>query len=232
MSLKLISWNVNMFRPDKPELEKDIILELNKNIDGVDIIILIESSYGFIKNLLKSELGKTFIQLNKFSLSHGGIINILHTKKVKEIEHIDVESPALLIKFKINKKTVFLGGCHLAPFPENSEKRIQELLLIRSEVPLNSNLILVGDMNIREKETKFLEKKDNIMQLKDSGNKTKTWHRAFFDDTSYHITSRFDRLFISPDMKINQFELFGKKYNNKKVKFLSDHMAIKADITL
>lgn len=232
MSLKLISWNINMFRPDKPELEKDIIAELNKQVDDSDIIILIESSYGFVNNLLKTSIKKKYVELKKFSVSHGGIINILHTNKIKDIQHIDVESPVLLIKFKIDEKTVFLGGCHLAPFPENTEKRIQELLIIRSVVPLNSNLILVGDMNIREKETKFLEKKDNVMQLKDSGDKSKTWYRAFFDDTSYHITSRFDRLFISPNMKINKFELFGKKFKNKKVTFLSDHMAIKADINL
>ena len=70
------------------------------------------------------------------------------------------------------------------------------------------------------------------MQLKDSGDKRKTWYRAFFDGTSYHITSRFDRLFVSPNMKINKFYLFGKKFKDKKMTLLSDHLAIKADISL
>ena len=122
MSLKLISWNINMFRPDKPELEKDIISELNKQVDDSDIIILIESSYGFVNNLLKTNIKKKYVELKSFSVSHGGIINILHTNKIKDIQHIDVESPVLLIKFNIDGKTIFLGGCHLAPFSENGEK--------------------------------------------------------------------------------------------------------------
>jgi len=221
-----------MFQPDKPELEKDIIMEINKQISDEDFIILIESSYQFINNLLKSNISKNYTLLEKFSLSHGGLINILYNKKIKNISHINLEAPVLLVKIMKDDITFYLGGCHLAPFAENSERRLEELLIVRSLVPENSKLILVGDMNIREKETKFLQKKDNIMQLKDSGDKRKTWYRVFFEPNCYNITSRFDRLFISPEMEIKDFQLFGKKYNNKKMILLSDHLAIKAEITL
>lgn len=238
MSIKLISWNINMFNPDKPENEKDIITELSKQINDQDIIVFIESSFDFIKRLLKSDIGKKYKVLEKFVLSHGGLINILYNNKISDIKVVNIESPILLINFNItknsSKKNIFLGGCHLAPFPENSERRIEELMIARSAVPPKSNLILIGDMNIREKETKFMDKEDNILQLKDSGDKKKTWFRSFFDQNSYNISSRFDRLFISPGMKIDKFELFGKKYlkNENKFLLLSDHLAIKTEIYL
>ena len=81
-------------------------MTLNKQVDDSDIIILIESSYGFVNNLLKTSIKKKYVELKKFSVSHGGIINILHTNKIKDIQHIDVESPVLLIKFKIDEKTI------------------------------------------------------------------------------------------------------------------------------
>ena len=85
-------------------------------------------------------------------------------------------------------------------------------------------------MNIREKETKFMEKENNVLNLRDSGDKRKTWYRAFFEPDKVNITSRFDRLFLSPNVKLNNFDLFGKKYENKKLVLLSDHLAIKAEI--
>lgn len=238
MSIKLISWNINMFNPDKPENEKDIIAELSKQINDQDIIVLIESSFDFVKRLLKSDISKKYKLLEKFVLSHGGLINILYNNKISDIKVVNIESPILLINFNItknsSKKNIFLGGCHLAPFPENSERRIEELMIARSAVPPKSNLILIGDMNIREKETKFMDKEDNILQLKDSGDKKKTWFRSFFDQNSYNISSRFDRLFISPNMRIEKFELFGKKYlkNENRFLLLSDHLAINTEIYL
>ena len=87
-------------------------------------------------------------------------------------------------------------------------------------------------MNIREKETKFLEKSDNILGVVDSGDKRKTWYRYFFEPDNINITSRFDRLFFSKNISLDRFELFGKKYNNKKMELLSDHLAIKAQVNI
>ena len=45
-----------MFNPEKPELEKNIIQEIIKQTETkVDFIILIESSYNFVNNLMKTK---------------------------------------------------------------------------------------------------------------------------------------------------------------------------------
>ena len=41
-----------MFKPDKPENKVKIINELNKQVNDEDFIILIESSFEFISDLL------------------------------------------------------------------------------------------------------------------------------------------------------------------------------------
>ena len=236
MKIRLISWNINMFRPDKPELKNKIIQEINKQVTKEDFIILIESTFEFVNDLLKTDLKKKYAFLNGFALSHGGFINILYNKKlgennVQKVE-IPIENPTLLIRFVKKNTTVYLAGCHLAPYAENTQARIEELLIVRTIVPIDKHLIMVGDMNIREKETKFLEKEDNVLCLRDSGDKRKTWYRAFFEPEKFNVTSRFDRLFLSKGININKFELFGKKYNNKKLELLSDHLAIKTELEI
>ena len=230
MKIKIISWNINMFNPEKPELKEKIITEINKQVTDEDIIVLIESTFEFVNDLLKTELKKNYSLLNGFALSHGGFINILYNKNIDSSDinkvEIPIENPTLLIRFIKENTTFYLAGCHLAPFPQNGQTRIEELLVVRTMVPEDEHLIMIGDMNIREKETKFLAENDNILCIRDSGDKRKTWYRGFFEPTSMHITSRFDRLFISNNLNINKFELFGKIYNNNKMELLSDHLAI------
>ena len=234
MKVKIISWNINMFKPEKPELKDKIITEINKQVSDEDIIVLIESSFEFVNDLLKTNLSKNYSLLNGFALSHCGFINILYNKNIdsrfiSKVE-IPIENPTLLIRFVKEKTTFYLAGCHLAPFPQNGQARIEELLVVRTIVPEDRHLIMIGDMNIREKETKFLAENDNILCLRDSGDKRKTWYRGFFESDKMHITSRFDRLFISDRLNINKFELFGKNYTNKKIELLSDHLAIKVEL--
>ena len=232
MSIKLISWNINMFKPDKPENENDIIRELNSKTDDEHFIFLIESSIPFVKKLMQSDLGKKYKLLKNYTISHGGLINLLFRKDLNKINFIPIEAPVLLIKYNFNGIDIFIGGCHLFPFAENAERRMEELLITRSVVPPKNSLILIGDMNIREKESKFLEKKNNILDLIDSGDKRKTWFSHFFDNKSFNVGMRFDRLFISPSLVIEEFDLFGKSIIFKKVKYLSDHMAIKTKIKI
>ena len=238
MSLKVISWNINMFNIISEEFKirsTKIINELITKGEDCDIIVLIESSYPFLEKLKMSEIKKKFSLLNKLSMSHGGIINILFNKSnVKNISQVTLEDniPVLLIRFFLNegsyKKEYFLGGCHLAPFPENSELRLQQLILARPAVPPNKPLILVGDMNIREQESKVFEKEE-IFKLKDSGDKRSTWFRSFFEKNS-PISSRFDRLYYSNKLELEKFDLFGRIYKNNKFELLSDHLAIKAEL--
>tara|TARA_B100001093_G_scaffold517631_1_gene599809 strand:- start:5062 stop:5799 length:738 start_codon:yes stop_codon:yes gene_type:complete len=240
MSLKVISWNINMFNISSEEFQircPDIVDELVKKSKDCDIIVLIESSYPFLEKLKMSEIKKRFSLLDKLSLSHGGITNILFNKsKIKNISQVPIgdnmEVPVLLIRFMMNegtyKKDYFLGGCHLAPFPENTELRLQQLILARTAVPPDKPLILIGDMNIREKESKLFEK-DDIFNMKDSGDKKKTWFRAFFEKNS-PISSRFDRLYYSSNLELVKFDLFGRIFRNNKFELLSDHLAIKSEL--
>ena len=234
MKLNLISWNINMFSPDKPENKNKIISEINNQVKNEDLIFLFESSFEFVSELLKTKISSNYLLFNNVTLSHGGLIHLLYNKKIKDkIEVLKTaELPFVIIKYTHEKKSIFLGGCHLAPFPENGEVRLNQLLLIRSIIPINENIVLIGDMNIREKETKFMEKENNVLNLRDSGDKRKTWYRAFFEPDKVNITSRFDRLFLSPNVKLNKFDLFGKKYENKKLELLSDHLAIKAEVEI
>ena len=234
MKIRLISWNINMFNPEKPELKDKIITEINKQVSDEDIIVLIESNFEFVNDLLKTNLRKNYSVLNGFALSHGGFINILYNKKLgdRNIMKVEIptENPTLLIRFVKEKIDFYLAGCHLVPFPQNGQERIEQLLVVRTIVPEDKHLIMIGDMNIREKETKFLEENNNVLGIRDSGDKRKTWYRGYFEPDKMYITSRFDRLFISNKLNINKFELFGKNYTNKKIELLSDHMAIKAEL--
>ena len=217
-----------MFKPDKPENKVEIINELNKQIDDEDFIILIESSFEFISDLLKSEISKNYLLLDNLTLTHGGFINVLYKKNIKnKFTNIELdELPFTLIKYT-NPITIYIAGCHLAPFPQNGEIRIQQLMTLRSLIPENENLVIIGDMNIRENETKFMKSKNNALNLTDSGDKRKTWFRSFFEPSKINISARFDRLFISPNLKVNKFDLFGKSSN---LNLLSDHLAIKVTL--
>ena len=227
MKLNIISWNINMFKPDKPENKVKIINELNKQVNDEDFIILIESSFGFISDLLKSEISKKYLLLDNLTLTHGGFINVLYNKNIKnKITNIELNDlPFSLIKYT-NPNTIYIAGCHLAPFPQNGEVRIQQLMTLRSLIPENENLVIIGDMNIRESETKFMKNKNNALNLIDSGDKRKTWFRSFFETSQVNISSRFDRLFISPNLSVDKFDLFGKSNLN----LLSDHLAIKVSL--
>lgn len=234
MKIKLISWNINMFKPEKPQLKDKIITEINNQVSDEDIIVLIESTFEFVNDLLKTNLKKNYSLLNGVALSHCGFINILYNKKlgdrnIMKIE-IPIENPTLLIRFVKEKKPFYLAGCHLAPFPQNGQARIEQLLVVRTMVPEDNHLIMIGDMNIREKETKFLEENNNVLGVRDSNDKRKTWYRGFFESDKMHITSRFDRLFISNKISISKFDLFGKKFINNKIELLSDHLAIKTEL--
>ena len=222
-----------MFKPDKPENKVKIINELNKQIDDEDFIILIESSFEFISDLLKSEISKKYLLLDNLTLTHGGFINVLYNKNIQNKsfcfanEIIELNNlPFIIIKYT-NPNTIYIAGCHLAPFPQNGEVRIQQLMTLRSLIPENENLVVIGDMNIRESETKFMKNKNNALNLIDSGDKRKTWFRSFFEPSQVNISSRFDRLFISPNLKVDKFDLFGKSSN---LNLLSDHLAIKATL--
>lgn len=229
MKLNIISWNINMFKPDKPENKVKIINELNKQVNDEDFIILIESSFEFISDLLKSEISKKYLLLDNLTLTHGGFINVLYNKNIKnKITNIELNDlPFSLIKYT-NPNTIYIAGCHLAPFPQNGEVRIQQLMTLRSIIPENENLVIIGDMNIRESETKFMKNKNNALNLIDSGDKRKTWFRSFFEPSQINISSRFDRLFISPNLSVDKFDLFGKSNLN----LLSDHLAIKVGLHL
>ena len=239
MTLKIISWNLNMYNISKIDFNNrcsKVISELISKCNDVDIIVLIESSLPFLEKLKNSDIKKDFSLYPKLTMSHGGIINILYNKKnIKESDikqyPLDNMVPVLLINLTKGKENYFLGGCHLAPFAENSELRIQEILIARSLVPLDKPLVLIGDMNMREKESKFIEQDKELFQLSDSGDKRKTWFKSFFEENS-PVSSKFDRVFISQKLKINNFELFGRKSVNGKMELLSDHLAIKVDIHL
>jgi len=223
-----------MFNPEKPELKDKIITEINNQVSDEDIIVLIESNFEFVNDLLKTNLRKNYSLLNGFTLSHGGVINILYNKKLGDKNimkvKIPIENPSLLIRFVKEKTEFYLAGCHLSPFSEQGQARIEELLVVRTIVPEDKHLIMIGDMNIREKETKFLEENNNVLGIRDSGDKRRTWYRGYFEPDKMYITCRFDRLFISNKLNINKFELFGKNYNNNKIELLSDHLAIKAEL--
>ena len=64
MSLKVISWNINMFNIISEEFKirsTKIINELITKGEDCDIIVLIESSYPFLEKLKMSEIKKSFL---------------------------------------------------------------------------------------------------------------------------------------------------------------------------
>ena len=230
MNLRIISWNINMFSPPKLSLKTKLIEMINIKSSKVDFIFLIESSFEFVEELLRSNLGKKFKLYQGFALSHGGFIHLLYREKYENsIEFFQTELPVVIIKSKKNKKDFYLCGCHLYPFAENMQRRISELIEIRNIIPKEANCIIIGDTNMREKEINLIYKND-LFDLNYYKNKKPTWYAGFFDKEKMKITSRYDKLFYSKNMFIEEFELFGNKNSENKFELLSDHLAISAKI--
>ena len=234
MNIRIICWNINMFNPPKIKLKNKIIDMINNKSDKVDFIFLIESSFEFTKELLSSKLGETFRLFQGFALSHGGFVNLLYRNNYQDnLEMIQTELPALIIKGSKTSKGItndfYIAGCHLYPFAENIERRVSELIEINSIFPKDSYHIMIGDMNMREKEVtmiyknKLLDKNKVVYYNK---NKESTWYASFFDKAKIHIRARYDKLFYSNNIDIKKFELFGNKNNENKFELLSDHLGI------
>ena len=239
MNIRIICWNINMFNPPKIKLKNKIIDSIHKKSSKVDFIFLIESSFEFVNELL-NKIGENFKQSQGFSLSHGGFIHLLYRNSFEgNVDFIPTELPALIIKsqktYKNETKEFYIVGCHLFPFAEHVERRVSELIEINNMLPDESYRIILGDMNMREKEVKMIYKnklinKNNLIYY--DKNKDSTWYAGFFDKSKMHIRARYDKLFYSNNIDIKKFELFGNLNDKNKFELLSDHLAILTKVSL
>ena len=153
-----------MFSPPKIQMKDKLIKKIILKSDKLDFIILVESNVDFVKDLMNSGLKKDFVELDKFSLSHGGFIHFFYrnTYQDNQIKYIGNQIQSVIVECEkvYNDQTFkfYICGCHLYPFPENSERRLNELLLIREKIPKDSKFIIIGDTNMRENEVKYLER--------------------------------------------------------------------------
>ena len=223
-----------MFNPPKIELKNKIINTIINKSDKVDFIFLIESSFEFTKDLINSKLGENFKQYQGFALSHGGFIHLLcRNKYIEKLEFIQTELPALIVKGSKTSKGItrefYIAGCHLFPFAENIERRISEFIAINSLFPKDSYNIMIGDMNMREKEVNMIYKNkllDNKKVIYHNENKESTWYAGFFDKAKIHIRARYDKLFHSNNFKVKEFKIFGNRNKKGELELLSDHMGM------
>jgi endonuclease/exonuclease/phosphatase family metal-dependent hydrolase len=194
--------------------------------------------------------------------AHAGYVALLFRHDLApQAERVQVPFmvPAVMAKLtcRINSstrgihRTIMVASCHLAPFADSANQRMQQVEdILSSSSPLP--LIVAGDTNMRVKEDYVMEQR---LDLKDfwklAGSHAEhrfTWdtqdhrpagghfNRYYGDDTrQYH--SRYDRIYIHPQgaltPTVTSFDLIANDpIPPSKTHFLSDHFGMEAKVNL
>ena len=132
-------------------------------------------------------------------------------------------------------------GCHLFPFKQNAEIRIEQigdLLRALTNISDKYPIIMAVDMNMRESETKNMV---STYELDDAYWKTDqapefkyTWDSRvnLYREDAFQFVCRFDRIFLSNE-RVGTFKLIGNHPASENPNhFISDHFGISAEIEL
>ncbi|MHA2168496.1 MAG: endonuclease/exonuclease/phosphatase family protein [Candidatus Kariarchaeaceae archaeon] len=232
--LKILTWNIALAEPsnaapDNWDLNTNLfeILKIIEKQDP-DILTLQEMpSIKFIKRFVD------FIQIEPVP-SHSGYVGIFVKKHFEVLQTIQSPHWILVeIKDTHNEMQFYFAAAHLIPYNENRKQRMKQLKDIFASLSNRDlPLLLAGDMNMREDETKsVLEKyvlKDAFLSTSQELNKKFTWNSRInkYHQNGKEFVCRFDRVFLRK-LRLKTFDLVGNENMSENIgHYLSDHFGI------
>lgn len=222
--IRLVTWNINS--SSKPV---DYLLDEFIN-DTVDVLFLQETTLqiiDYIKTKLLVFLNYSLIDTK--TKSHCGYLCILYNNCKFKI--LEVKSYSASISIKIQSKwcsdeVLELVNCHLPPFAENGQKRINIVSNLYKNKQCDT-FILAGDLNMRDKDWFNLTDKLDLIDVFEQYSKTNqvlkdTWFEYYYGEDNC-AKMRFDRILISPNINIVNYKTIGI---DSEQNMLSDHIAL------
>lgn len=232
--LKVLTWNISHTDPSfsSPEDWDRII-----NVHEITQLIQSENSDIFcLQEMPTFKFGMRFIDYfhPEPVQSHSGWLSTFVRKNWKTRNFFG-QGFTSRIEIEYQDKYFTFVSCHLFPFKNNSSTRFGQLEDILHEVDDDMPLIIAGDMNMREDETKQVLSSFNVKDafyLKGSKETKFTWDSRInrYNENSHKFIARFDRIFIR-GFDISEFRLIGNKpISENNDHFLSDHYGIVAEL--
>eukprot|EP00762_Andalucia_godoyi_P000172 ANDGO_02230.mRNA.1 hypothetical protein len=155
------------------------------------------------------------------------------------IQPLNMRLPAVLAKIRSRDGLeTSVAGVHLEPFREGAETRLAQVRSIVHACSGRSNsepLIIIGDYNLREAETKSLQALGltdawaacgRSPQTKCTFNKVLNPYHG--EDEEFRVTARYDRAMYR-HLIPRRFSLIGDQHLEDSRHYLSDHFGILCD---
>ena len=158
-------------------------------------------------------------------------------------KHVCISSTVLAKLQTSNKDVLWLGSSHLAPFKNNADLRLRQMMAIVQycEQQKGSSWIFCGDFNLREEENISVEQSPRQGTLLDAWKASGaprqakyTWNskKNLFHSRAFRFVARFDRVyFYSDTLKVDTFALLANRTLSHKAHFISDHFGIVTTFT-
>jgi len=138
-----------------------------------------------------------------------------------------------------NKTRVAVASNHLEPFASGASSRAQQCkLLMELLIPKCKNVILIGDMNMRQKEDSKIENLVGLDAWKEGSGSSKKLKFSWDSNSNlYHLngfgfTARFDRAYVrGKELGVSKFGLVGNQpVNGTEGDYLSDHFGLIVEV--
>lgn len=234
--MKLLTWNISLTNPSfsapddwDPSLN---VFEIHRVMEDEDPDIFL------LQEMPKANFAKRFVDYDFTPpvTSHSGWLSSFVRKGVK-LTNFYAKEYTSTVEVTTNEGSFFLISCHLVPYKQNASLRLSQLQNIVSDLPADATLIIAGDMNMREDETKSVLEVlsvEDAFQLVGSKEDKFTWNSRVnkYANTGFEYTARYDRVFVR-GFGVKAFGLIGDKPVSENTgHFISDHYGITVELEL
>ncbi|MHA2101012.1 MAG: endonuclease/exonuclease/phosphatase family protein [Candidatus Kariarchaeaceae archaeon] len=160
--MRVLTWNISL---TDPSFQAPSDWDRSLNMFEIHKIIEDENPDIFsLQEIPSVQFGKRFTEYNYVEpvASHSGLVGVF-VKKTLKVHQVITVPPCIAVEISelttegAEKNHFFFVGCHLFPFKQNAEIRIEQignLLQALKDVSDKYPIIIAGDMNMRENETK------------------------------------------------------------------------------
>ncbi len=239
--MKVITWNISLTGPSfqaPSDWNRDLnIFEMHKIIEEEDPDIF------SLQEMPSANFAKRFVNYHFVEpvYSHSGLVGVF-VKKTYKIHSTTPIPPSLVLELsKEESPNFFFVGCHLLPYKQNADNRLDQMSVIFqiiNQISEDYPVIIAGDMNMRENETKNMistfDMNDAYWKSDKSKENQYTWDSRInlYHEEAFQFVCRFDRIFLK-NAKVIDFKLIGNKPVSENLNhFISDHFGISAKIEL
>lgn len=240
--MKVITWNISLTDPSfqaPVDWNRDLnIFEMHKIIEEEDPDIF------SLQEMPSANFAKRFVNYHYVEPvnSHSGLVGVF-VKKTYKIHSTTPIPPSIVLELSEEEEDqkFFFVGCHLLPYKQNANNRLDQMSVIFQIINRISEdlpVIIAGDMNMRESETKAIistfAMDDAYWKSDKSKENQYTWDSRInlYHEEAFQFVCRFDRIFLK-NTKIVDFKLIGNKpVSENPNHFISDHFGISAKVEL